>query len=234
MGSSTRLAIASTWELGDYGRVAEHLAPAADVIADLAGPGEGRRAADVAAGTGSVATRLARRGWHVAACDIAPALVERGRRAATEAGLATTWHECPLGELPIEVGSLDLVTSPFGLIFAPDPASAVTEMARFLPAPPPGPTPMDWGAGRRRHPPTRRGVRRRRHADPQSPVALRPPDAATDFCFQRSSAHIATLAVAGDRADDLREAVRDHLATSSHDPRVVRIEAEYLVVVATA
>ena len=31
-----------------------------------------------------------------------------------------------------------------------------------------------------------------------------------------------------------REAVRDHLATSSHDPRVVRIEAEYLVVVATA
>lgn len=250
------------WGLGDYARVAERLIPTADTIAGLAGEGDGQRAVDVAAGTGSVAIRLARRGWRVDACDISPALITRGRQASADAGVTVEWHESSLDDLPFEDASLDLVASSFGLIFAPDAEIAVTElrrclrpggqlifsawtpagymgqmteeMSRFMPSAPAGPSPMDWG---------RSEVVAERLAGDFTDVTVRTEslpwhfdsaEAATAFCFEHSPAHVASLTMAGYRANELREAVRSHLEASSRDERAVRIDAEYIMVTATA
>ena len=119
--------------LGQHRRVesvAERLRPAAEKIADAVGDGRGRLALDVAAGTGSVAVALAGRGWRVGAVDIAPALIAHGRERTQ--GLGIDWYEAPLDALPFPDSSFDLMASSFGLIFAPDPHAALTELRRCL------------------------------------------------------------------------------------------------------
>ena len=132
MDSDARAAAAAMWDGADYDRLAARLAPAADTVVarlggDLAGP-----VIDLAAGTGSVATRLAQAGHQVHALDIAPGLVARGRAQTKELGLDVRWRVGSMDELDQADGSYAAVTSSFGLIFALDPVATLSGIARVL------------------------------------------------------------------------------------------------------
>lgn len=135
MDAEQRAATAQMWDGGDYPRLATLLRPAAEAVAaalDAAPPGA---VLDVAAGTGSVAESVARRGRPVAAVDIAPGLVATGRERTTALGLEVTWTVASMDE-PEQIrrpaDGYAGVASSFGLIFAPDPVATLTALARTL------------------------------------------------------------------------------------------------------
>lgn len=125
-----RARTAAIWSLGDYAGLAELLLPAARALVARLDPDHDRRVVDVAAGTGNVAVLAARAGAQVTAVDIAPGMIEIGRRRT--AHLDVEWVEADLQELPLPDGGADAVVSAFGLIFAPDPPAALRELRRLL------------------------------------------------------------------------------------------------------
>ena len=120
------------WALGDYGRVAATLEPAARELVSAAGIAAGQRVLDVAAGTGNVALAAAARGALVTASDITPELVTLGRERARREGLAMEWEVADVTALPQPDAALDVVTSAFGAMFATPVAAVTGELARVL------------------------------------------------------------------------------------------------------
>jgi SAM-dependent methyltransferase len=92
------------------------------------GPGPGVRWLDVATGTGEVALRAARAGAEVVGIDIAPAMIE-GARAKAGAG-EVSFEVGDAQALPYEDASFDVVTSVFGVIFAPNHRKTADELGR--------------------------------------------------------------------------------------------------------
>ena len=84
------------------------------------GIGPGQRVLDVAAGTGNVAIRAAQAGASVVASDLTPESLEVGRREAERAGVTLEWVAADAEALPFPDASFDVVTSSFGVMFAPD------------------------------------------------------------------------------------------------------------------
>jgi len=83
----------------------------ADVDAILRGYGApGDRLLDVACGTGKSFVPMLARGWRVTACDISPAMVERGVRSSAPAG---------------RFASQTCATFPGGAPSTPQPASTI-------------------------------------------------------------------------------------------------------------
>jgi SAM-dependent methyltransferase len=82
----------------------------------------------VATGTGEVALRAARAGADVTAIDIAPAMIDaaRAKRGADQISFEVGDAQA----LPYEDASFDVVTSVFGVIFAPDHRATAAELAR--------------------------------------------------------------------------------------------------------
>jgi len=262
MDEQHRRSVADMWALGDYRQVAERLRPAAEQIAETVGDGERRRAVDVAAGTGSVAVALAERGWLTGAADIAPALIGHGRELTRDLGI--DWHEAPLDSLPFPDGSVDLVASSFGLIFAPDPHAALAEARRclrpggrlaftawtpegymgqmtavmmgFMPDTSGGSSPMDWG-----RPEvaaewlTSAGFTVTSAQVHTLPWEFDSVEAGARFLFEHSPAHVASVAMVADRAPEMIRAVREHLAESAGgDDGPVSLDAEYTLNLAVA
>lgn len=253
---------AATWTKGDYPRLAERLAPAAQTAADLVGVGRGRRAIDVAAGTGSLALALAGLDWEVEAVDISPTLVAEGRRRSAEAGLDITWHEGPLDELPAADGTLDLVASSFGMIFAPDPEVALQEahrtlgpsgalllttwphdgylasmtdvMAMLMPPGAPVSAPFRWGDVDQLRAWLRPWFAHVDVTTHRLPWRFDDVDTAVGFLFEASPGHVAAESLVGDRAVELRAAVGEHLAGHAGGTGPVDLEIEYLVTHARA
>ena len=62
--------------------------------------------------------------------DPAPRLLDVARARAVDLGLEITFALGEAGAIPVDSGSVDVVLSVFGVIFAPDPAAAAGEMAR--------------------------------------------------------------------------------------------------------
>ncbi len=119
------------WALGDYHRFAKstvwQLGP---VLVEACGISAGQRVLDVAAGTGNVAIRAARRGAAVVASDLTPANFEAGRRAAAAEGVELEWREADAEALPFRNGEFDVVTSCCGAMFAPDHRGVADELLR--------------------------------------------------------------------------------------------------------
>ena len=118
------------WGDGEYARTAARLAPAADVLVDLAGAGPGDRVLDVGCGTGNAALAAASRGAHVTAVDASEGLVELTRERAAAAGAVVEAVVAEAAALPFADGDFDVVLSSFAVIFAPEPAAAIAEMVR--------------------------------------------------------------------------------------------------------
>jgi ubiquinone/menaquinone biosynthesis C-methylase UbiE len=84
----------------------------------------------VAAGNGNVSLAAARRFCDVTSTDYVPALLERGRQRAESEGLEISFQEADAEQLSFADASFDIVTSSFGVMFAPDQDRAAAEMLR--------------------------------------------------------------------------------------------------------
>lgn len=250
-------AVADLWALGDYARIGARLQPAATHLAEVVGDGHGRRALDVATGTGSVALALAARGWAVSATDLCGPLVEQAEARARAEGHVVDLRVAALEDQPHADGSFAAVTSSFGLIFASDPDAATAEavrclrpggllaltawatdgymaemtrvMQRFLPPPASGAhDPLTWGdpaiATRRLA-----GLDLVRTEAARLPWAFADADEAVAVYFEHSPAHVAAARAAGEAADELRAAVRDHLASYAGPDGRLDLSADYVV-----
>lgn len=118
------------WSVGRYEHTAAQLLPTARVVVDRAAVAKGERVVDVGCGTGNAALLAAARGALVAGIDPAPRLLAVARQHAGVQGLDAAFVAGTAGALPLRDDAADVVLSVFGVIFAPDPAAAVAEMAR--------------------------------------------------------------------------------------------------------
>jgi ubiquinone/menaquinone biosynthesis C-methylase UbiE len=171
-----KAATRAMWAGGDYHRFArETVWELGPVLVEAAGISAGQRVLDVATGSGNVAMRAAEAGADVVASDLTPENFEAGRREAGARGVELEWVEADAEALPFEGGQFDVVTSVFGVMFAPDHQKAADELVRvcrprgtiglisftpdglggeffgtlapYMPAPPPGAEPpVMWGS----------------------------------------------------------------------------------------
>lgn len=164
------------WAGGDYASVAAEVIPELGaVLVEASGIGSGDRVLDVAAGTGNVAIPAALAGASVVASDLAPELLDTGRKLAAERGAELEWREADAEALPFADGEFDAVLSCVGAMFVPHHQETADEILRvcrpggtvgliswtpegfigqmfatmkpFVPPPPPGaqPPPL-WGS----------------------------------------------------------------------------------------
>ncbi len=110
-------------------RLLRALEPVAQVAVELAGVAVGERVLDAGAGDGNVALACAARGARVDACDLAAAMVSRGRERC---GQKVTWTRADVQALPYEDSAFDVVVSTFGAALAPRARLAASELARVL------------------------------------------------------------------------------------------------------
>jgi SAM-dependent methyltransferase len=114
------------WGSAEYERIARRLAPVHDELVARLEPAPDVRWLDVATGTGEVARRAAAAGAEVTGIDIAPAMIEAARAKVPGA----TFDVGDAQQLPYDDESFDVVSSAFGIIFAPDQESVARELAR--------------------------------------------------------------------------------------------------------
>jgi SAM-dependent methyltransferase len=86
----------------------------------------------VATGTGGVALPAAHAGAEVTGQDLSADQLVKARAAAAEAGVSIRFDEGDAQELPYEDESFDVVSSAFGVIFAPDHERAAGQLTRVL------------------------------------------------------------------------------------------------------
>src|SRR6185437_15902876 len=122
--------VSELWRLESYERIAARFAPVQDQLLEAAQVEPGERLLDLATGTGEVALSAARAGAIVTAIDAAEPLIEKARRRAGEEGLEIAFDLGDIEYLPYEDACFDVVTSNFGLVFAPDHANVAAELAR--------------------------------------------------------------------------------------------------------
>ena len=103
-----------------------------DEMLDRLGVDAGSAVLDVATGTGSAAVRAASRGATVTAVDFAPGMVEVARRRLEEVGPGSTAEVMDGEHLDLPDSSFDAGLSMFGLMFFPDRAAGLRELARVV------------------------------------------------------------------------------------------------------
>lgn len=118
------------WSAGDYHEVSRPLQQAAEVLVERAGAAPGVRLLDVACGTGNVAVPAALAGASVTGLDLTPDLLARARARAAEEDVSVDWVEGDAEQLPFADDAFDVVTSSFGVIFAPRQQLAASELLR--------------------------------------------------------------------------------------------------------
>jgi SAM-dependent methyltransferase len=105
------------------------LEPVADAAVELAGVTDGEQVLDAGAGDGNVALACAERGADVEACDLAAAMVARGR---ARTGERVRWTQADVQALPYADAAFDVVISTFGAALAPHARRTARELARVL------------------------------------------------------------------------------------------------------
>jgi SAM-dependent methyltransferase len=121
----------ATWAAGDYAAVAELIdeVPPAHVMR-AAAVRAGEDVLDVATGTGNLALRAATAHARVVGLDLTPELFATARARAEAWGVDVEWVEGDAEALPYEDASFDVVTSVFGIQFAPRHGRVAAELAR--------------------------------------------------------------------------------------------------------
>jgi ubiquinone/menaquinone biosynthesis C-methylase UbiE len=121
------------WGTGQFERISDTATEIYDAVVEALAPVSGERWLDVACGTGAIAERAIAGGAHVVGIDLAPALIETAKRFAAEKGLEIDYRVGDCEHLEgVEDASFDVVSSTFGVMFAPDQARAAGELARVV------------------------------------------------------------------------------------------------------
>lgn len=120
------------WDRGRYEASAFRLLPAAELVVDAIAPRPGEVVLDLGCGTGNAALVAAARGARVIGVDPAARLLEVAREAASDQGADAEFVLGDAANMPVPTGSVDAVTSVFGVLFAPDAPAAAAEIARVL------------------------------------------------------------------------------------------------------
>jgi SAM-dependent methyltransferase len=97
------------------------------------GPPAATRVLDVSCGIGTVAARLARRGWTVVGVDAVSHLVDVARRHHAGTGSPPSFHHADLARHPLPTaGGFDVLVSMHTLYWHPDPATLLAACRRAL------------------------------------------------------------------------------------------------------
>jgi len=118
------------WSSGDFNEIARQTMMVAEDICRAADPRPKQAVLDVACGSGNVALVAARRYCVVSGIDIAPNLIDRARVRAAAEGLQIDFQVGDAQDLPFPDACFDVVTSVFGVMFAPDQQKAAGETLR--------------------------------------------------------------------------------------------------------
>jgi len=122
----------ATWASGDYTIVGTTLQIVGEMLAESVDLRADERVLDVAAGNGNATLAAARRFAAVTSTDYVQALLDKGRQRAEAEGLPVRFEVADAEALPYENASFDVVLSTFGVMFAPDHASAARELLRVV------------------------------------------------------------------------------------------------------
>lgn len=118
------------WENGSHEGLLRAIAPAAEVLVELAALEPGAEVLDAGAGDGNLALSAARAGADVYACDVLPSMVERGRSRGEAEHLEVAWRVADVQDLPYADGQFDAVVSSFGASHAPRALRTAAELVR--------------------------------------------------------------------------------------------------------
>ena len=111
-----------------FEEVADTIADIHRVVVDALGPADGKRWLEVACGTGDLAEVAAQAGADVVGIDFAAPLIETAKRRAAERRLDIDYRVGDAENLEgVEDATFDVVSSTFGLMFAPNHAAAAGE-----------------------------------------------------------------------------------------------------------
>lgn len=122
--------VAAVWSAGAFEEVAESIADAHAALVEALAPQPGDEFLDVGCGAGHVAELAAQTGAHVTGIDLSPRLIDVARGRANAGGFHIHYAVGDAENLDVPDTSFDVVSSCFGMIFAPDHAAAASELAR--------------------------------------------------------------------------------------------------------
>lgn len=123
-GASER--VVAGWERGDHEPLMRALEPVALELIEAAGVGHGDAVLAAAAADGNVAAAALAAGAEVEACDLALAMVARGRERVPRA----SWLRADVQDMPYPNGAFDHVLSSFGAVLAPRAKRTARELVR--------------------------------------------------------------------------------------------------------
>lgn len=118
------------WAVGDYPTIAKRIEAVARMLVERVGAAPGSELLDMATGSGNVAIPAATAGARVTGLDITPELLEVARHRAAQAGAEIEFVEGDAEQLPFGDDAFDIVTSCFGVMFAPRQEVAARELTR--------------------------------------------------------------------------------------------------------
>lgn len=134
------------WTIGDYPAVARRMFPVAAATVEAAGIGPGQRVLDVGTGDGNASIEAAQRGATVVGIDLTPAQLDKAASRCETEGVEVELRLGDAQDLDVDDDAFDVVVSVLGMIFAPDHAAALGEMARAC-APGGTVAAASWAAG---------------------------------------------------------------------------------------
>ena len=121
---------AAVWSAGAFEEIADSIADVHEALVDALAPQPGEEFLDVGCGAGHVAELAAQTGAHVTGIDLSPRLVDVAMARAAAGGFHIHYSVGDAENLDVPDASFDVVSSCFGMIFAPDHAAAASELAR--------------------------------------------------------------------------------------------------------
>ena len=121
---------ATVWSAGAFEEVAESISDVHAALVEALAPEPGDEFLDVGCGAGHVAELAGQTGAHVTGIDLSPRLIDVARGRANASGLHIHYSVGDAENLDVPDASFDVVSSCFGMIFAPDHAVAARELAR--------------------------------------------------------------------------------------------------------
>lgn len=122
----------ATWASGDFGHIGVRLQIVGETLCEAVDVHSGEKVLDVAAGNGNASLAAARCFADVTSTDYVPALLEQGRIRAEAERMPVTFQVADVEKLPFEDQGFDVVLSTFGVMFAPDPERAASELIRVV------------------------------------------------------------------------------------------------------